>query len=157
MSFLTVGSRVLQEKDASLWVTAQGRFADTRERPLQLRPGLGHLLRRVRDVTVVPLALEYPFWTERFPEALARLGPPIEVEDGSSRAASVWTGMLEQRLQQTQDELADLSVRRDVKAFDTLLRGRVGVGWWYDGWRAVRARVRGEEFHREHVPDAEAG
>ena len=43
-------------------------------RPVRLRPGLAHLARRVPGATIVPLALEYPFWDERTPEALCRFG-----------------------------------------------------------------------------------
>ena len=33
-----------------------------------LRPGLAHLVRRVPDAVILPLALDYPFWNESRPE-----------------------------------------------------------------------------------------
>ncbi len=157
VTFLTVGRSILQESDAALWVTAQGRFADVRERPVELRAGLGHLLARVDEVTVLPLALEYPFWTERLPEALARIGQPILVTRETQRGGAEWTSLLEERLLATQQDLAELSIARDPTEFRNVLHGRAGVGGIYDGWRALRAKLRGESFQREHMTDAEAG
>ena len=155
MTFLTVGERILRQSDVVLWMTPQGRFADPRERPMRLQPGLGHLLRRAGRVTVLPLALEYPLWTERLPEALARLGPPLHIEHGGSHQPREWTLLLAERLQRTQDELAALAIRREAAAFRELLHGRAGVNWLYDAWRALHARLRGERFRREHVAEAE--
>jgi 1-acyl-sn-glycerol-3-phosphate acyltransferase len=45
--FLRVGQLILSEPNRVLWVTAQGRFADVRERPLALRSGVGHLAARL--------------------------------------------------------------------------------------------------------------
>jgi hypothetical protein len=64
-----------------LWLTAQGEFRDVRERPAGLKNGLGALLARVKKGTVLPLALEYPFWSEKKPEAHLAFGTPIIVKD----------------------------------------------------------------------------
>ena len=49
-----------------LGITPQGRFTDARERPPELKAGLGALLARMesdgRACSVVPLALEYTVW-----------------------------------------------------------------------------------------------
>jgi hypothetical protein len=42
------------------------------------------------------------------------------------------------------------SQRRDPAAFQTLLSGSAGQGGIYDWWRALKAKVRGEAFNREH-------
>jgi len=47
--FLEVSQALLAQPDTALWVTAGGRFADPRERPVRLRPGLGGLIRRLED------------------------------------------------------------------------------------------------------------
>lgn len=140
--FLRVATAVLAESTAVLWITAQGRFADVRERPLRLESGVEHLARRMPEVWFVPLALEYTFWTERCPEALARWGEPVP--------GRVATGQLESRLERTLDELNAASQARRADAFEVVVRGRAGVGGWYDVWRAWRARCRGEAFQREH-------
>lgn len=147
--FLDVSLDVLRRPAAALWVTPGGRSCDPRERPVVLQPGLGHLARRLKCGVVAPLALEYPFWDERFPEALARFGEPVDVEDVGMRAAD-WNTLLTERLAEAQDLLAEDAKSRDLARFDTLLSGDAGVGGVYDLWRRVRARFRGERFRREH-------
>src|SRR5690606_11757938 len=75
--FLRVGRNILSQPDTLFYLTPQGRFTDVRDRPVKLRPGLAHLLSQVPRVTVLPLAVEYPFWDESAPEALVRFGEPM--------------------------------------------------------------------------------
>jgi 1-acyl-sn-glycerol-3-phosphate acyltransferase len=147
--FLCVGRAVLRRPDTALWVTGQGRFTDPRERPPGLRPGVAHLVQGL-DVTILPLALEYPFWSERFPEALARFGEPIRIEGGAQPDARQWLSVIENGLATTQDALAAEARARDPAAFQVVLGGRAGVGGIYDIWRRLRAWLRGERFHPEH-------
>lgn len=147
--FLEVGRRVVEQPDSVLWITAGGRFTDPRERSVQLRPGLGHLVSRMRKGAVLPLAVEYPFWEERYPEALLRFGEPKDVSETTLRPAE-WTLVLGEWLESAQDQLAEESVGRDPSRFDTLVAGGAGVGGVYDAWRRFRARMRGERFRPEH-------
>ena len=77
LAFLRQSLQILARPESTLWITAQGQFVDPRDRPVRLKPGIGHLARRLAHGTIVPLALEYPFWNDRCPEALARFGSPI--------------------------------------------------------------------------------
>jgi 1-acyl-sn-glycerol-3-phosphate acyltransferase len=150
--FLTVAQEILggpQSGDACLWITAGGRFADPRERPVRLQAGLGHLASRLRDVVLLPLALEYPFWEERFPEALARFGEPVSIGD-ADLSPEEWTALLEEKLAAAQDTLAAEALTRDPVAFEILLGGSAGVGGVYDTWRRLRSYLRGERFRPEH-------
>lgn len=147
--FLEVSQGLLAQSDTALWITAGGHFADPRERPVRLRSGLGALVRRLDDVSILPLALEYPFWEERFPEALARFGEVLHVQ-GGDHDASGWTELLEERLAATQDALAAEALARDPARFEVLVGGRAGVGGVYDLWRRFRARLRGQAFQPEH-------
>jgi 1-acyl-sn-glycerol-3-phosphate acyltransferase len=148
--FLLTSQAILALPGASLWMTAQGEFSDPRRRPVRLRPGLAHLIRRLDEATVVPLAVEYPFWNEKRPEALSRFGRPLQVSDGASRSVEEWTERLEERLTETMDALAEESRARDPRLFRTLVRGRVGVGAVYDLGRRLAALVRGRPFHPAH-------
>jgi 1-acyl-sn-glycerol-3-phosphate acyltransferase len=136
-NFLRVGRAILDRPASVLWITAQGRFVDSRERPTRLEPGLGHLLAGAGRVTVIPLAIELTFWDERLPEALARFGPPIAAAPGVT--AAEWTDRLERALEATQDLLAAEARRRDPADFTTLLEGSGGVGFVYDAWRRIRS------------------
>lgn len=147
-AFLRASSAILAEPDSVLWITAEGAFADPRARPVRLRPGTAHLMARLEGVIAIPLALEYPFWTERLPEALCRFGEPFHSGDGGSVAS--WQARLEDGLALIMDALATDTVAREPAGFELVLRGRSGVGEVYDLFRRARAAVRGERFDPEH-------
>jgi 1-acyl-sn-glycerol-3-phosphate acyltransferase len=149
-TFLRVGQAIAQRPGTVLWITPEGQFTDPRQRPVQLQPGLGHLARRLTCGAFVPLALEYPFWEERFPEALACFGEVVMVDQIQPRRAEDWTALLAHRLEATQDRLAEAARRHNREAFETLLRGHAGIGGVYDLWRALRARLRSEAFQKAH-------
>jgi 1-acyl-sn-glycerol-3-phosphate acyltransferase len=150
-SFLRRGEAALADPDGVLWVTSQGRFADARERPVGLAGGVGHLVDRIGGGFVLPLALEYVFWSERTPEALARFGSPIRVNEAAAASSpAVWTARFERALQATQDVLAVDAMSRDPARFETLVSGRSGVGGIYDGWRRLKAAVHGRRFVAAH-------
>lgn len=148
--FLRTGRRILDEPDRVMWITAQGRFADMRERPLGLRPGAAHLLARCPQVQAVPMAVEYPFWSERRPEALLAFGTPVEVSpsDGPDAIAA----RLEAALTDTADTLATRAIARDPAAFESLIDGRRGTGGVYGQWQRLRDRMAGREHVSDHEP-----
>jgi 1-acyl-sn-glycerol-3-phosphate acyltransferase len=136
--------------DVFFWITAHGEFTDPRVRPVALRPGVGHAVAAATRGVVVPLAVEYPFWTERFPEALVACGPAIRIADAPPRTAEEWTAVLAGALEATQDRLAAAAIARDPAVFTTLLAGRVGVGPVYDAGRRFSAWLRGRQFDPAH-------
>lgn len=147
-TFLRTSLALLERPETVLWVTAQGDFADARQRPLELRPGVAHLARRRPGLRIVPAAIEYAFWNERLPEALLRFGEPVAVDP--DLGVETLNRGLEAALERTMDALAEDVRRRDPRAFHTLLSGRTGVGGLYDVWRRLRARVRGRSFDASH-------
>lgn len=150
VDFLRIGAAVLSNPGRMLWVTAQGQFADPRERPLALRSGAARLMRRVPGAVALPLGVEYPFWTERRPEALARFGEPQRDPE-----------RLEAALTETMDDLADDARARDPARFETVLQGSAGIGGIYDAWRRAKAALRGQRFQAGHMsgpaPDERTG
>ncbi len=155
-AFLRHAEELLAQPRTALWITAQGQFADPRERPVKLRAGVAHLARRLERGTILPLALEYPFWSERCPEALAHFGEPIHIEAGREQTVESWLGQIEGGLTEAQDALAVLAQQRQADAFETLIGGKSGVGGIYDWWRRWRARLRGECFDPSHQPEQSA-
>ena len=149
-AFLETGSVILSTPGTSLWITAQGEFSDPRKRPVELRGGLGHLLRRCQRCLVVPLAIEYTFWNERLPEALVCFGEPLEVNDGKAMTAAEWTAEVAQRLSVTMDTLASMAVKRDPNEFEVIVAGRTGVGGVYDWLRQIMSWCRGRRFVAGH-------
>ena len=152
VTFLRVAGRVLREPDAILWVTAQGRFTDPRQRPVRLMPGLGKALARFDgSATVLPVALEYPFWDEKNPEALVHFGEPVAVRPGHGLDGDGWTGLLSSRLEAAMDQLAAASVQRDPGLFETMQTGKAGVGGMYDRIRRLTAWMGLRRFDGSHA------
>ena len=152
--FLRTARAIFEQPHGALWVTAQGHFADVRERPVVLRPGVGAVAVRLTRGAVVPVALEYPFWDERTPEALVRFGEPLPIP--GEHDARGWTDRIAAALTETMDRLAAEAVRRDPAAFDTLVAGKVGVGGVYDLWRRARGVLTGRRVDVGHGRPAEA-
>jgi 1-acyl-sn-glycerol-3-phosphate acyltransferase len=147
--FLRVGSHLLADPARTIWMTAQGRFADPRERPVSLRPGLAHLMARVPGAVAVPLAMEYPFWSEKRPEALAAFGVPVNGLDD----ADAWQAALETGLTRAQDDLAAAALARDPSVFETILGGARGVGGIYGAWTRLRDALAGRRHDPDHLAD----
>lgn len=159
--FLAVAEALAAEPATALWITPEGRFTDPRRRPVRLRPGLGRLARRLgaaavggRDTVLLPLAVEYVYWQERFPEVLLSFGEPLSAArlavDLGSGAAAAWDERLAAALEAAQDDLAERAVARDPSAFEVLVGGRAGVSGVYDLWQAAKGFVTGNRYLREH-------
>lgn len=149
--FLSTSRSLLADPRRMLWVTAQGRFADPRERPLVLRAGVAHLMARSPEVVALPLALEYPFWSEKRPEALAAFGTPLGGREGDD--ATAWAARLEGALTATCDRLATQARARDPGTFENLLAGKAGVGGVYGLWQRAKAMARGERHQPDHMAE----
>jgi hypothetical protein len=147
---LRLTDSLMKRDDAVLWITPQGRIQDATVRPLALRSGIGHVLSRMTRGFVLPVAIDYRFWTERLPEALLRAAPLIPISEGAGRSPEAWTEIVEKALTAAQDELGIDAALRDPDRFELLLSGRAGVGRIYDGWRALWARLMGRRFSAEH-------
>ena len=140
---LAIAQEILSRPDAALWIPAEGRLTDPRERPVRLRSGIGHLASRSRQAVLLPLALEVPFWEAPLPEALARFGEEIPAGDVGLRASD-WTTVLEDRLESALEALAAESLAHDPSRFDVLLAGGGGeAGGISDAWRRVKTLFRG--------------
>ena len=132
-----------------VWVTPQGRFADSRARPLGFKPGLGALATRIPEALVIPLAIEYTFWDERLQETLLRFGKPVQITEGMSMDAA--SERLESALVETMEELKNSVVARDASAFRVLLRGGRGTGGMYGMGRWVRSLFAKQPLQLDHT------
>jgi 1-acyl-sn-glycerol-3-phosphate acyltransferase len=149
--FLRTAERIVDDPRRMLWITAQGEFTDPRERPVALRSGAARLMTRRPEVVAVPLALEYPFWTEKRPEALALFGMPVTVERGES--SDVLNDRLAAGLEAAMDDLSGRAVRREAGRFDRLISGTSGVGGIYGGWSRLRAVIAGRRNAPDHMEE----
>ena len=150
--FLRTSKAILTQSTPSIiWITAQGRFADIRERPVVLQPGLGALLNstiKTNKVIAIPLAVEYAFGEEKRPEVFINFGSIVEPH--TELSVSSWTRQCEASLELAQDELAKVVMTRNHEKLTTLLGGSTGVGGVYGQWQRVKALVTGQKFDPSH-------
>ncbi|MDQ2711195.1 MAG: lysophospholipid acyltransferase family protein [Acidobacteriota bacterium] len=148
--FLHIGQAALSTASGALWVTPQGAFTDARQRPVRIEPGIGHLAHRLNRFAMLPLALEYSFWNERYPEVFACFGSPVIISSGREHTPADWNEVFSVALEETQDKLAERVQHRDPVLFEPLLSGNAGIGGVYDVWRACKARLQGKPWQPEH-------
>ncbi len=134
--FLHVAKTGLAQPSASLWITAEGAFTDTRQRPLHLQPGIAHLARDVPGVILLPLALDYVFWNESRPEILLRFGEPLA---GAPASIADWTTRLTDGLTHAMNALALDSASRNPSRFTTLMPGITQTGLFFQKSRVDQA------------------
>ncbi|MCQ4162301.1 lysophospholipid acyltransferase family protein [Roseomonas sp. GC11] len=149
VTFLRVAEGVLAQGEM-LWMNAPGRFADARERPVPIAPGLTRLPELAEGATFLPLALEYPFWSERKAEMLAAFGPPLPGAALRAMPRGEREAALATALAATMDRLAVDAIARDPARFRVLEQGREGMGGIYDLWRRGRAALTGRRFDPRH-------
>jgi 1-acyl-sn-glycerol-3-phosphate acyltransferase len=154
VQFLRTGEAILKAGGV-LWVTPQGRFCDPRERPLEFKPGMAALAARVAassgECTLLPLAIEYPFWDERLPETLLYFAEPVRVAAGEgaeavqARAVAALEGAME--------ETARRAVARRAEGFEVLAQGSLGAGGFYALGKRAKAWLTRRPYVPEHTPD----
>lgn len=149
-SFMKASAEILSSPDRVLWVTAQGRFVDVRERPLGLKPGIAHLIELAPDCTILPLGIEYGFWLERGAEAFIAFGSPMEGKDLLALPRAARLQRLDAELSSVLDRMSEDVKARDPARFRAVLEGRAGVGGIYDGWRRLVSAIRGRSFDPSH-------
>lgn len=151
MAFLRIAGEVLRHPGHALWINAPGQFQDPRQRPVLVAPGLVRLAEIVPGARFVPLALEYPFWSERRPEMLAAFGSSISGADLAILPRPDRATRMCDALTATMDALARDALAREEARFDTVLQGREGMGGIYDTWRGTLAILRGQRFDPRHA------
>ena len=149
--FLTYANTLLKGKRRSLWMTPQGEMLSNYARPVTFQPGMGHLAGSLGEFYFTRVVLHYEYWDERLPEAFVSLSPVERVcigEGGFDRKR--WTRAQELALTAQMDTLLADVQSRDHAAFQTVLRGRVGISPTYDAIRALGSKLRGQSFTPEH-------
>lgn len=149
-NFLKVSRRILAEPNTSIWITPEGRFADPRDHEATLMPGLAHLALQNENVVLVPLAIEYVFWEERLPEALMRFGAPIPAKELQGLSKEECSTFLTTRLRETQHALAESAIARRSEDFEIQLSGKTGTFSFYDWFRSLRGKWRGQKVELQH-------
>jgi hypothetical protein len=103
---------------------------------------------RIPDVNLIPLAIEYPFWSERLPETLAHIAEPVQIEPEATVDAT--TQKLESALEDAMLKLQQAAMARDPLRFETIFEGSRGTGGFYALGRRLRAMLTGKGFQEDH-------
>ena len=153
VQFLRTGEAILNDGGV-LWVTPQGRFCDPRERPLEFKPGMAALAARVASAagscTLLPLAIEYPFWDERLPETLLCFAEPVRVV-ADEKAEAVQVKAVD-ALRNAMEEVERLTISRSAVEFEVLASGSLGSGGFYALGQRVKAALMRRPYVAEHTP-----
>jgi chlorobactene lauroyltransferase len=129
-------ARLLAERpNRSVYLFPQGVLTPNERRPLELYPGLAHIVRRAGGATLWPVALRYEFRGEQRPEAFLRAGPAHRV----TAETDVQTVMADttHRLTAATDALRDEVAADALDDYRVLLRGRTGVNRLFDRIRGL--------------------
>jgi 1-acyl-sn-glycerol-3-phosphate acyltransferase len=150
--FLAASADVLSAPNRVMWVAAQGRFGDVRERPLGLKPGVARLAELApEDAVFLPLAIEYAFWLERGGEACLAFGPPLAASELAALPRPERLARLERTLAGTLDDLSRDVMSREPARFVPVIEGNAGVGGIYDAARRLGSALRGQRFRAGHA------
>ncbi|WP_424814305.1 lysophospholipid acyltransferase family protein [Roseococcus sp. YIM B11640] len=150
VQFLDTARQVLADPSHLLWVNAPGRFADVRERPAPIAPGMTRLPEIAPDAVLLPLAIEYAHWTEARGEALIAFGAPMAAKDLLALPRPAREDAMRAAMEATMDRLAQDAIARDPDRFRTVLAGGRGMGGIYGAWQRLR-------FAPEHDARARPG
>ena len=139
----------LLAKGRAVWITPQGEFASNWRRPVRFQAGVGHLVRRLPEIAVVPVALAYEFLDEPRPEVFVKFGPPRVFRREQAGPAAI-TSQLERDLERELDVLQAALIERDLSSFSILLEGATSTSVVYDRVRTVRAWFSGQPDPARH-------
>ena len=100
--------------------------------------------------TLLPLAIEYPFWDERLPETLLYLAEPLKVEAGDGVEQIQMRAL--NSLQEAMTEMEQLALSRSADGFELLQGGRLGTGGFYAFGQRLKAFLMRRPYVAEHSP-----
>jgi hypothetical protein len=137
----------------TLWITAQGRFADPRV-PIRLRPGAAAVAARMPGAQVVSLAIEYAFWQERRPEIFVA-ARAVPAPAGTHPTTAGWLRAMNASLGTTAADLAARVIARDPAGFVPIRLGRANtsansgrINPIFDLWQRLRGTSGAIEQNR---------
>jgi 1-acyl-sn-glycerol-3-phosphate acyltransferase len=135
--------------ERSVWITPQGEIVSNWQRPIRFQMGVGHLIRRLPEVVVVPVAVHYEFLEEPRPEIFVRFGPARHFRAARENPVEI-AARLERDLEVALDRLLDDVTTRALDGYTVLLDGRTSTSLVYDAVRSIRAWLTGRPDPARH-------
>jgi len=90
--------------DRCVVIFPQGDMIRSIERPIQIKQGTAQIVRLVKQVTLLPVAIYYDYFRSKRPEAFIRIGEPINFR-GDIPPTRILTETIRQRMEQELDML----------------------------------------------------
>jgi hypothetical protein len=135
--------------ERAVWITPQGEIVSNWRRPVRFQAGVGHLVRSVPEIAVVPVAAHYEFLDEARPEIFVRFGEVRRFQNARASAAEI-ARLLEGDLAKTLDRVLKDVTDRSLDGYGVLLAGATSTSLAYDTVRAVRAWLTGRPDPARH-------
>ena len=142
-------TKALLSGDRCVWITPQGEIVSNWKRPVRFQVGVGHLVRSVPAVAVVPVAVHYEFLEEARPEIFVRFGPARSFQAAREPAAEI-AALLERDLEATLDRTLQDVTDRALDGYGVLVEGATSTSLVYDSVRWVRTRLTGRPDPARH-------
>ena len=125
-----IGRLLAERRDRCLWIFPQGMLTPNEQRPIEVLPGLAHIVKMAGGAMLWPVALRFEFRNEQRPEAFIRAGPAHHAPATSDSADL--TVDVQQRLTAVVDALRDDVISGQLDGYRVLLHGRPGVNRLFD-------------------------
>lgn len=127
----------------------QGQFTRCTQRPLIFQAGTAQLIRLVKDVVAVPLALHYDLFFNKRPEAYIRFGTPLSFNNDAPPTRQL-NAQLEQALTSELDTLQNAINTFQYDQFRIMMKGKQSLP------ASILDRLRTSEVHVETLPKKRA-
>ncbi len=114
-----VAELMTQKKDVAVLIFPQGKIEPNDLRPIKIESGVASIIRRVREVATVPVALRYEFLGDFKPEVFVKIGELDVIDKPQSK--SVLKKQMQNKLTSLLDELKTDIILSDLKKYKRLV------------------------------------
>lgn len=118
----------------ALWIFPQGEIQGHTRRPLDFYSGAAQVARKLNHCYMYPVALQYQFMTNQFPDIFVNIGPGHRVDEPNRPDAKTLTATMQARVVAELDQIAasinaarfgDLAAeRRSFFGYKTIMQGK---------------------------------
>ena len=128
---------LVAQPNRALWIMPQGTITPPERRPLVLYGGVGHIVRRLPEAWVVPIAWRLVFRGEQRPDAIIHIAPRQVYTAATTPPSRVFTAGLTAMLTAADDAIAQAIRDDDLGDYRLLLRGGTSINRRWDNVRAA--------------------
>ncbi|WP_416149621.1 lysophospholipid acyltransferase family protein [Salipaludibacillus sp. HK11] len=136
MESLHYASDQLHE-EKHLFLFPQGEEVHLEKRPFNFFSGAAYLQESVSSTPVIPIVFYHGLFHHQLPEWFIHIGTPIEFDQETTRKEK--TVVFEKQLEYELDYLKQMIIADQPKQFQTLLKGKQGIG---HRWESLKNRFK---------------